>query len=498
MQLNNNNKILEDSFAIWIILAGLFTRVIASAFIGPGFDEAYYGVYSYNLAGGYFDHPPLVALIAGFGRWLTTMNTALTLRLGAILIFIPTNIVMYKITAKIYGRDAARISVILMHIVPFFLIGIGAFVIPDNSLIFFWLLTIYTLLLIKETKSTKYYILLGVSLGFSMLSKYHSGFLFMAIGILVIFYKDWNFLLKSVWFYISIVIAFIIFSPNIIWNYNNEWISYLFQFGKGGSGGMHFSLNSFLQGVFVQAGYLLPWNMILFIAVIVKTIRHKKKEVMWLLPFAILPILIFTLIGATRQILPHWPMPGYFAAVIPASGILLKWSSKWKKIFYIPSITLIVVTLVILIVQALTGILPLEKKADLTLDGQGWKEVLTYLDQNRITNDSTFLVTNKWFTSGELYYADDENNIVTILNKENPHGFSFWTHYDELEGKTGIIIVSDRYNYSPKEEMSKYFESIFLIDSVVTKRLSNDGQKFLIWKGKHFKNNFHPDYGARK
>ena len=63
---------------LFLLSAFLAARLLFAAGLGPGFDEAYYYSYSLRPAWGYFDHPPLVALVAGVGPALSGSASALT------------------------------------------------------------------------------------------------------------------------------------------------------------------------------------------------------------------------------------------------------------------------------------------------------------------------------------------------------------------------------------------------------------------------------------
>ena len=229
--------------AIRIILAGLVIRIFASVIIYPGFDESYYGVYSFYPALGYFDHPPFVAFTAGIGIWLTGIYTALTLRLGAIILFVFTAYLLYYLARQIYGERSAIWSLILLHLTPYFMFGMGAFVIPDNALGLFWLLFLFSLYKVKQEDAPQWFLLSGVAFGLSMMSKYHGIFLPAALFFVLLFYKNWRPYLKSVYLYLGLIVGLLFFLPNLYWNSENSWITLVTQFGKGASGGFNFSLS---------------------------------------------------------------------------------------------------------------------------------------------------------------------------------------------------------------------------------------------------------------
>lgn len=479
MNYHEEKPILKDKNVLWILLIGLLVRIISTVLIPPGFDEAYYGLYARFLSFGYFDHPPLVALTAGIGEWLFGNVHQFSLRFGALVLFVPSAILMFKITNILFGRKAGIYSLILLHTFPYFLIGMGAFVIPDNALGFTWLLFIYSLVKLRASADDKWLLLTGLSLGLGLLAKYHSVLLFPSFFFILLFYKDWRRYFKSIYLYIALLVSVIVFLPNIYWNYEHNWVSYVFQFGKSAENNS-LSLNLFLQGIFVQAGYLLPWNLIVVFIAVYKYFSKKHKEVNWLIPFVLLPIVAFTAIGASRQILPHWPMPGYLIGIILTAGYFTMISVRTRNIIFGTSSLLIIAAVSVLSLQALTGFIKLEKNQDLTLDGQGWSEVINYIS----TNDSlknNFVFTHKWFTAGELGYFSKGKLTVTMLNEEAAHGFPFWISLDSLYGKDGIYISTDRYPAKPEEIYKDHFTEYLLVKQIKTYRGSSEAQVFDLW-----------------
>jgi len=66
-------------------------RLVAAAFTPITFDEAYYWMWSKHLAGGYYDHPPMVALLIRLGT-LIAGDTELGVRLVSILLALPMSL----------------------------------------------------------------------------------------------------------------------------------------------------------------------------------------------------------------------------------------------------------------------------------------------------------------------------------------------------------------------------------------------------------------------
>ncbi|MBC8527289.1 MAG: glycosyltransferase family 39 protein [Candidatus Cloacimonetes bacterium] len=488
-------SIFHDNIALLILVIGFLVRGIAGTLVPPGIDEAYYGVCSFHLDWGFFDHPPIVAITAGIGHWLSGSYSPFSLRVGALVIFLFSAILIYQISLDIFNRGAARIALIFVHIIPYFLIGMGAFVIPDNALGLFWLLFMFSLLKIRKTGAKRWFLLFGFSLGFALLSKYHGILLLVAFGWCVLFYREWRFLLKNPYLYLGILISIILFLPNVYWNYKHEWVSYIYQFGKGISKFI-ISPTLFFQGIGVQLGYLLPWNMYVLVVAIVLNFKKNISATRWLLPFAVIPIAAFTLVGATRQILPHWPMPGYIAGIILSSGWMAHWKLSYLKRFLWISGIFTLLIVFIITMQATIGFIPLGTNIDLTLAGQGWREVVDSLEtQDYFENDNTFLFTHKYYTGGELAYGAQNRVLTAVFNYKAANMFAFWIDMKELIGKDGIFIMQERFPADPKKLYRDYFEEFIPLDDITTTRAGKPAQTFKLWLCKKLKKSYPLEYG---
>ena len=64
MSPNEARLVLNTGLAILALVA---LRLVAAAFTPITFDEAYYWMWSKHLAGGYYDHPPMVAVVIRLG-----------------------------------------------------------------------------------------------------------------------------------------------------------------------------------------------------------------------------------------------------------------------------------------------------------------------------------------------------------------------------------------------------------------------------------------------
>src|SRR5436309_12904615 len=96
------------------IAALIVLRLVSAAYTPLTFDEAYYWTWSRHLAGGYYDHPPMVALLIRLGT-LISGDTEFGVRLVSILLALPMSFAVYRTAEMLFGgqRVAATATILL-------------------------------------------------------------------------------------------------------------------------------------------------------------------------------------------------------------------------------------------------------------------------------------------------------------------------------------------------------------------------------------------------
>src|SRR4030081_1256662 len=83
------------------ILALVALRLAPAAWTPWTFDEAYYWMWSKHLAGGYYDHPPMVAIVIRLGTMIAG-DTELGVRVVSILLALPMSWAVYRTAAILF------------------------------------------------------------------------------------------------------------------------------------------------------------------------------------------------------------------------------------------------------------------------------------------------------------------------------------------------------------------------------------------------------------
>lgn len=222
---------VEKKYAkLWLI--SLAVKLVLSALIPLGGDETYYWVWSHRLQLSYFDHPPMVAWLFYLGHFLEPF--AQTVRWPAVILGHLTLAVWYLILKDQVDWEKQKIWIYLALFSP--LLGIGSLIItPDIPVVFFWSLSLYFLLRAERNASLGNYAALGMSLGLGFCAKYHIVLFIPCLLAYLLLEKRWR---QVRWSYLPLTVFFgLVFClPVLIWNYQNEFISFLFQIHHGLSG----------------------------------------------------------------------------------------------------------------------------------------------------------------------------------------------------------------------------------------------------------------------
>lgn len=125
-----------NQLVLFLLVGGLLFRSFLAFSVYPTFDEAYYYLYSLHLDWSYFDHPFLVALTTGFGPWLTGVVSQFTIRLGALICYTGSLVLLYLTSKRVFSAKAAKLTLAIATICPIFQVTFGILSLPDSPLMF--------------------------------------------------------------------------------------------------------------------------------------------------------------------------------------------------------------------------------------------------------------------------------------------------------------------------------------------------------------------------
>ena len=434
------------------------------------YEEAYYWLYSQHMSLSYFDHPPMV----GWLIWLSTKlggDGEFFVRLPTLLCGAATLLLIYLLAERIFNAKTAFIAACIAAVLPAFELY-AVFTMPDAPLLTFWCLGLYAGYRIYADENKNYWLVLGAATGLAMLSKYPGLLTPLAVLLTVFLTKKYS-LLKCWQFPAAIALAAAIFSPVIIWNYQNGWISFLYQ------GACRFKeatslLDKFGGSALNISALATPLGVLFFAWCVYKCFKHIKDEG-WLYLFAaLLPFAgIIIIVMSMRLVQLNWPLPVYPALVIMTAAFLEE-EQVWRKWSWRIALALVFVpALLISLFPLATAIKPFAALNRFN-EIKGWdtvgKEAVIALNK---TADPTrcFIAGNAYGEAAEIAYYSKlpERTLSSNIFGDYARSFDFWSPKGAYKGWDCVYIVSERLksdgSFVPLEPfklefIEPYFESI--------------------------------------
>src|SRR5688572_20265762 len=195
-------------YTIWMVLA-----LVQASMTELQDDEAYYWVYSKFLDWGYYDHPPMIAILVKAGY--AVFPNELGIRLVPVLMNIGTLILLEKLINR---KNPVLFFAIALSIA---LIQLGGFMaVPDIPLDFFTVLFFYNYQRFLRKENLASSLLLGLSIAFLFYSKYQ--------GLLIVVFTLISNprILTRYFTWIACFIALLLFIPHLWWQYEHDWVSF--------------------------------------------------------------------------------------------------------------------------------------------------------------------------------------------------------------------------------------------------------------------------------
>ena len=210
----------KHSIIVFICLVNVVIHLLPVFHFEFHRDELLYFSLSNHLNFGYATVPPLISYMAfisksifGFSVFSVRFFPAL---FSGLLVFLTA-----MIARELKGNFRSQLISSICVTGSLFLGMIYGVFTPYFLDIFFWTWIIYLIIRYVNTKKDKYFIILGIAVGLSFLNKY--SIVFLLSGYLVVIpFTEYRSIFRKTYFYLGILAAFIIASPNVIWQAFNH------------------------------------------------------------------------------------------------------------------------------------------------------------------------------------------------------------------------------------------------------------------------------------
>lgn len=445
--MNNRLKgFLLNPFTLFLTVWGIL-NVFQARLTPLNNDEAYYWMFSKNLAWGYFDHPPMIALMIKIGYYF--IHNELGVRIVVVLSQLVTLWIMWSLTDAPEKGKSSSILIFFMLIVLLPVFNIYSFfATPDAPLILFSAVFLLAYKHFLADDSWKNTILMGLAIAALMFSKYHSGLL-----IILIILSNPR-LLLNIKFYIASLLAFILFFPHLFWQFSNDFPSFRYHLVDRVS---HFNPAHVPEYLVGQYFFHNPFIFTLLIWILIKVkTRNLFDKALY---YIITGFFLFFFISSFRyRVEPQWTALICVPMVIVLFNNLnfkpwMKNYMKWVTIFLFPGLLFARIACAIDFLP-----LPILKKE--FHNKKQWVK-----DISKLAGDRPVVFTNSYqrpavytFYTGKFSYTLD--NLVYRKTQ-----YDIWDFEEKVHGKE-VLYVPHYFNDYYKAHLTKQIltngDSIFV------------------------------------
>jgi undecaprenyl-diphosphatase len=416
--------------------------ILASGVLNLSGDEAHYWEWSRRLDWCYYSKPPGVACLIWIGTLLFG-DTELGVRFLAPVLSVLSSAVMYHLGKRLYGRKAGLIAAVLLQIMPM-VSAFGLGMTPDTPLVFFWLLSLYFLHRAWSTGAASDWLLLAVSLGLGLLSKYAIAFLYIPASLLLLTTRQGRLRLRTPWPYLSLVLSLLFFLPVLVWNSRHGWVMFRHDLGHTKlAEGWGISAWTFLSFVGGQLGVITPVLAVLMLYLLIRR-RRQDPFCFWLT----IPLLLGFLFKSFQgKVQPNWPLAAWLAGLVPLADFLVhhyRPLSVRQKQWVSAGLIIPAAATLFLHLPFLTLNIPWPGKSNPFKKLLGWRQLGAEVTQIAESMNEPFLIfSDHYMTASELaFYVDGHPTTYCINLGRRMNQYDIWPGFDSQTGR-GAIYVTD-------------------------------------------------------
>lgn len=422
MDLSRINRLILQNHSKIFYGAWLLLNLVQSAATGLTDDEAYYWVYSRFPDWGYFDHPPMVALLIKAGYSIFPNE------LGVRLLFAIMSTIAIWMIEKLLPFKEPLLFYTLMLAMGVLQLG-GIIAIPDTPLIFFTVLYFFIYKKLVEKPGFSVAVLLGVTIALLLYSKYH--------GVLIVFFT----LLANLklftryHIYIAGITALLLLGPHLYWQYTHGFPSIQFHLLERNAPEYKLSFTTdYILGQIILAGPVAG-PIFLWCTFRKKAVSAYERS----LKFTAIGFYLFFLLTTFKgRVEANWTIPAFIPMIVLTHQYLLVNFNLRKWMTRLAAVTIILVFVVRL--HTIIDFFPRQQfKIDEFLSNQEWAAAIQQQAKGLpvFFTDSYQRPSKYWFYTGEPAFS-----LNTVDYRRN--NFNFWIMEDSLFNKRAYAIYQGK------------------------------------------------------
>lgn len=442
--------------ALWLLLASTLLRLLLGAVVPLFPDEMYYWDWSRRLQGGYFDHPPMIAVLIAGGTSLFG-PTPLGVRLLPILSGTLAGFWLVRTACHLAGARAARYAAAIFLVMPLSAAGL-VLATPDAPLLAFVAWTLWCVVRALDDAepiaSTSWWIVGGLAIGLAMASKFTGVLVPLAIVAAMLAHRGLRPRVAQPGPWIAVAVASIVMVPVLWWNARHDWIAFRFQLGHGlGSPARGSALQRELELLGGQAGLVTPVLFALLVAVTWRALRDgwprriqttamtARRQVAFVLAAITAFCLAFFVYSATRKsVEANWPAIAWVPAIVLLASARTTRRTPWERraVWVAGALTTVALAHVV------APFLPLPARRDQVSKAHGWDQLARAVDSARATlGAGTPVAANRYQDAATLaFHLTDHPHVYAFNLGARRNQYDLWPRFtDGAREGDGVLLV---------------------------------------------------------
>jgi 4-amino-4-deoxy-L-arabinose transferase-like glycosyltransferase len=450
------------------ILAGTTLLRLAIGAIVPLFpDETYYWDWSRTLMPGYFDHPPMIAVLIRAGTAIFGVH-AIGVRFFSILAGTGAVYAVALTTRELGGDGAAKLAVLLLCCMPLAAVGL-ILATPDAPMLCALSWALYAVVRAlhvpdegDRSPSVRWWLLAGVATGLAMASKYTSVLIPVSIVLACILHPRLQNKFGERGPYLAVVAASLVLAPVLWWNWRHDWVSFRFQLGHGlgaPQGGVLAALNRELELLGGQIGLVSPILFFFVVRAIKRSFEPTPDGTRLVLGVAATCCLALFVYSAThRRVEANWPAIAWIpAAILLATEPV---GSDRSELWLRRGLQLGGVLSAIVCIHAVYPVIPLRADRDQVAKAYGWELLGAVVDRHieavkgrPSAGSDLYVAAERYQDASELaYHLKSRPRVYSLNLLGRANQYDLWTTFDEhAKPGAGMILVLDDQKGEPRE-----------------------------------------------
>ena len=386
-------------------------------------DSLEYWIWSQNISLGYANNSPMIAYGIKIMN-LLIKNNIWAIKIGAIINSGLVLMAAYWSARGFLSQKESRLYLLILGGTIYYSLSTQFWSIeqPYN---FFWFLTLGSLARYINTKRVRWLFGMGVFFALGVLSKYIIGLFVIILLCWILWNKEHRYLLWNPYLWLSGLLVITILVPHLYWNYQRDWVTFIFLFHKGLKQGIFW--NNLWQ---IQVSHLFFYSIFFSLPSWWVLIKHKQfnffasSKFSLILIHSIIPVVFFSYSSLTGKIAdPNWMAASYISVFLLLAKYCYHLIQQGKKYFVILSfsfsyITLVSLTIFILLFQHYQFSFVPKTIAGRLNEANGWKEFALSVEkvfQEKNKKLPQYLITKHFHTGAAVsfYLTGQPTNYVT-------------------------------------------------------------------------------------